>query len=250
VGRAEGRWADYPDDWCPYDASHWPELKALTKRGWFPLFFYWILCMFRHLFLYVAEEVSPRSVLDTRHQRKGIVPFAKGLDVIQQAQSGTGKTATFCADILQNVDHNVADCQALVLARTRALALQIEKVMRALGDDLAVQCHACVGGTSVREDERILRSGVHVVVGTPGRVYDMLRRRALRADAIKMFVLDEADEMLSGGFKDQIYDIIQILPPKLQQQQQQQQQQQEEEEAWTLVSRRKKKKKSKVNRNY
>lgn len=79
-----------------------------------------------------------------------------------------------------------------------------------------VKCHACVGGTSVREDTRILQGGVHVVVGTPGRVYDMLRRRALRADQIRMFVLDEADEMLSRGFKDQIYDIFQLLPPKLQ----------------------------------
>ena len=68
----------------------------------------------------------------------------------------------------------------------------------------------------MREDTRILQAGVHVVVGTPGRVYDMLRRRALRADAIRMFMLDEADEMLSRGFKDQIYDIFQLLPPKLQ----------------------------------
>ncbi len=82
--------------------------------------------------------------------------------------------------------------------------------------NLQVKCHACVGGTSVREDARILGAGVHVVVGTPGRVYDMLRRRNLRADSIKMFVLDEADEMLSRGFKDQIYDIFQLLPPKLQ----------------------------------
>ena len=88
--------------------------------------------------------------------------------------------------------------------------------MRALGDYLQVKCHACVGGTSVREDQRILQSGVHVVVGTPGRVYDMLRRRALRPDYIKIFSLDEADEMLSRGFKDQIYDIFQMLPPKLQ----------------------------------
>ncbi|KAK9807261.1 hypothetical protein WJX73_004713 [Symbiochloris irregularis] len=149
-------------------------------------------------------------------QQKGIVPFAKGLDVIQQAQSGTGKTATFCAGILQNLDYNLMDCQALVLAPTRELAQQIEKVMGALGDYLKVRCHACVGGTSVREDTRILQGGVHVVVGTPGRVYDMLRRRALRADSIRMFVLDEADEMLSRGFKDQIYDIFQQLPPKLQ----------------------------------
>ena len=76
--------------------------------------------------------------------------------------------------------------------------------MRALGDYLGVKVHACVGGTSVREDQRILSSGVHVVVGTPGRVFDMLRRQSLLPDHIKMFVLDEADEMLSRGFKDQV----------------------------------------------
>ena len=149
-------------------------------------------------------------------QQRGIVPFSKGFDVIQQAQSGTGKTATFCAGILQSLDYNITECQALVLAPTRELAQQIEKVMRALGDYLQVKCHACVGGTSVREDTRILQAGVHVIVGTPGRVYDMLRRRALKSDSIKIFALDEADEMLSRGFKDQIYDIFTLLPPKVQ----------------------------------
>ena len=137
-------------------------------------------------------------------QQRGIVPFCKGLDVIQQAQSGTGKTATFCSGILQQLDYNLVQCQALVLAPTRELAQQIEKVMRALGDYLGVKVHACVGGTSVREDQRILSSGVHVIVGTPGRVFDMLRRQSLHPDHIKMFVLDEADEMLSRGFKDQV----------------------------------------------
>jgi translation initiation factor 4A len=141
-------------------------------------------------------------------QQRGIVPFCKGLDVIQQAQSGTGKTATFCSGILQQLDYGLVECQALVLAPTRELAQQIEKVMRALGDYLGVKVHACVGGTSVREDQRILASGVHVVVGTPGRVFDMLRRQSLRPDNIKMFVLDEADEMLSRGFKDQVNTLI------------------------------------------
>jgi translation initiation factor 4A len=108
-----------------------------------------------------------------------------------------------CSGILQQLDYSLLECQALVLAPTRKLAQQIEKVMRALGDYLQVKVHACVGGTSVREDQRILQSSVHVVVGTPGRVYNMLRRNALRADAIKCFVLDEADEM-SHGFKDQV----------------------------------------------
>lgn len=150
------------------------------------------------LFFFIGFE-KPSTI-----QQRGIVPFTKGLDVIQQAQSGTGKTATFCSGILQQLDYNIVECQALVLAPTRELAQQIEKVMRALGDYLGVKVHACVGGTSVREDQRILSSGVHVVVGTPGRVFDMLRRQSLRPDHIKMFVLDEADEMLSRGFKDQV----------------------------------------------
>ncbi|EFJ32259.1 hypothetical protein SELMODRAFT_143895 [Selaginella moellendorffii] len=149
-------------------------------------------------------------------QQRGIVPFCRGLDVIQQAQSGTGKTATFCSGILQQLDGHLNECQALVLAPTRELAQQIEKVMRALGDYLQTKVHACVGGTDVRQDQRICQAGVHVVVGTPGRVYDMLRRRALRSEHIRMFVLDEADEMLSRGFKDQIYDIFQLLPAKVQ----------------------------------
>ncbi|KAH0872830.1 hypothetical protein HID58_070192 [Brassica napus] len=130
-------------------------------------------------------------------QQRGIVPFCNGLDVIQQAQSGTGKTATFCSGVLQQLEITLVQCQALVLAPTRELAQQIEKVMRALGDYLGVKVHTCVGGTSVVEDQRILQAGVHVVVGTPGRVFDMLRRQSLRSDCIKMFVLDEADEMLS-----------------------------------------------------
>nr|XP_009598422.1 eukaryotic initiation factor 4A-9-like [Nicotiana tomentosiformis] len=137
-------------------------------------------------------------------QQRGIVPFCKGLDVIQQAQSGTGKTATFCSGVLNQLDYKLLECQALVLAPTRELAQQIEKVMRALGDYIDVKAHACVGGTSVREDQLVLSNGVHVVVGTPGRVFDMLRRQSLRPDYIKMFVLDEADKMLSRGFKDQV----------------------------------------------
>ena len=116
-------------------------------------------------------------------QQKGIVPITKNLDVIQQAQSGTGKTATFCAGILNNLDYSVMQCQALVLAPTRELAQQIDKVMNSLGSYLKVKCHACVGGTLVREDLRILGDGVHVVVGTPGRVFDMLRRGGLSRTA-------------------------------------------------------------------
>ena len=145
-------------------------------------------------------------------QQRAIVPVVKGHDVIAQAQSGTGKTATFSISILQQLDMSIKGTQALILAPTRELAQQIQKVVIALGDYMNIECHACVGGTAVREDMAKLQEGVHVVVGTPGRVFDMINRRALRTDNIKLFCLDEADEMLSRGFKDQIYEVFQLLP--------------------------------------
>lgn len=81
---------------------------------------------------------------------------------------------------------------------------------------MAVKCHACIGGTSVRDDMLKLENGIHVVVGTPGRVFDLIDRKKLDVNDIKMFVLDEADEMLSRGFKDQIYEIFKKLPPNVQ----------------------------------
>ena len=149
-------------------------------------------------------------------QQKGILPLIRGHDSICQAQSGTGKTATFTIGVLQKVDLSQRECQALLLAPTRELAQQIQKVALALGDYMKAQCHACIGGTNVREDIRRLETGVHIVVGTPGRVYDMINRGALRPGTIKVFVLDEADEMLSRGFKDQIYDVFRFLPQTVQ----------------------------------
>jgi len=149
-------------------------------------------------------------------QQRAILPLSKGKDIIAQAQSGTGKTATFSIGILQQIDLSVQDCQALILAPTRELAQQIQKVVAALGEYLQVKCHSCIGGTRVRDDINELQKGVHIVVGTPGRVFDMLCRKVLRAQHIKIFILDEADEMLSRGFKDQIYDIFTALPTNAQ----------------------------------
>ncbi|KAL4076167.1 P-loop containing nucleoside triphosphate hydrolase protein [Scleroderma citrinum] len=149
-------------------------------------------------------------------QQRAILPITQGRDVIAQAQSGTGKTATFSISILQSIDVSVRETQALVLSPTRELATQIQSVVLALGDYMNVQCHACIGGTSIGEDIRKLEYGQHVVSGTPGRVFDMIRRRALRTRNIKMLVLDEADELLNKGFKDQIYDVYRYLPPATQ----------------------------------
>ncbi|KAI6010284.1 P-loop containing nucleoside triphosphate hydrolase protein [Pisolithus marmoratus] len=145
-------------------------------------------------------------------QQRAIVPMIKGHDVIAQARSGTGKTAAFSISILQQLDMNIKGCQALILAPTREPAQQIQKVVIALGDYMNIECYACVGGTNVREDMAKLQEGVQVVVGTPGRVNDMINRRALRTDHIKIFCLGEAAKMLSRGFKDQIYKLFQLLP--------------------------------------
>jgi translation initiation factor 4A len=149
-------------------------------------------------------------------QQRGIKPILDGRDTIGQAQSGTGKTATFTIGLLQRIDYNLKATQGLILAPTRELAQQIHKVAIALGDYLNIKCHACIGGTSVRDDIDKLRDGQHLVVGTPGRVFDMVGKRHLRVDDLLTFVLDEADEMLSRGFKDQIYDIFKTLPPNIQ----------------------------------
>jgi len=149
-------------------------------------------------------------------QQKAIVPTIKGKDVIAQAQSGTGKTATFAIGALQQINFSNRHCQALILAPTRELAAQIQKVVLALGDYLGVKAHACIGGTRIRDDLQILQDGVHVIVGTPGRVLDLLSRGSLEPTHMKIFILDEADEMLSRGFKDQIYDVFQHLPTDVQ----------------------------------
>lgn len=163
-------------------------------------------------------------------QQRAILPISKGRDVIAQAQSGiylpfidlnprltfrsgTGKTATFSIGTLQAIDTSSNETQALILAPTRELAQQIQKVVYALGRSMSVEIHACVGGKSIGEDIRRLDAGVQVVAGTPGRVFDMIRRKNLRTRAIKMLVLDEADSMLDRGFKEQIYDIYRYLPP-------------------------------------
>ena len=112
----------------------------------------------------------------------------------------------------------VSTCETELVVRFLLVYLlfQIQKVVIALGDYMNAQCHACIGGTNVREDMARLQNGVHIVVGTPGRVFDMINRHALDPRSIKQFVLDEADEMLSRGFKDQIYDVFRTLNENIQ----------------------------------
>eukprot|EP01090_Pellita_catalonica_P021450 TRINITY_DN802_c0_g1_i1.p1 TRINITY_DN802_c0_g1~~TRINITY_DN802_c0_g1_i1.p1 ORF type:complete len:446 (-),score=70.19 TRINITY_DN802_c0_g1_i1:81-1346(-) len=149
-------------------------------------------------------------------QQRAIVPFSKGKDIIAQAQSGTGKTATFAVGILNQVDTKGRDTQALILVPTRELADQVNKVVTALGVHMGVRTHSCTGGTDIREDIRKLNDGVHIVTGTPGRVYHMIQEDILRVDRLRVFALDEADEMLSRGFSEDIRDIFATLPSNVQ----------------------------------
>ena len=149
-------------------------------------------------------------------QQRAVKPIVEGRDVIAQAQSGTGKTSMVAVALCQAVDTKSRDVQALVLSPTRELAAQTDRTVRELGAFMSVRSHCCVGGKSLGEDLRQLEGGLQVVSGTPGRVYDLVRRRALGTRGIRLIVLDEADEMLGKGFKEQIYDIYRYLPERVQ----------------------------------
>jgi len=145
-------------------------------------------------------------------QQRAVAPILRGRDVIVQSQSGTGKTAVFCLGALATVTKE-REPQVLILSPTRELAEQSQKVCLALGDYANIQVHSCIGGTRVGADIAAFESGLHIVSGTPGRVFHMIQDRHFSTRRIKMLVLDEADELLNRGFKDQIYDIYRYLPP-------------------------------------
>lgn len=150
-------------------------------------------------------------------QQRAVQPFVAGRDIIAQSQSGTGKTSMIAISVCQQIDTKTRETQVLILSPTRELAAQTEKAISSIGDYLNVLAHCCIGGKSLSEDIRKLENGVQVVSGTPGRVFDMIqRKKALRTRFIKTLVLDEADEMLSQGFKEQIYDVYRYLPPETQ----------------------------------
>ena len=151
-------------------------------------------------------------------QQKSILSIIQKRDVIAQAQSGTGKTGAFTVAALQNIDVSIAKTQVLILAPTRELAKQIHDVISGIGAMMTgLTMRLLVGGTSTADDAAELRSSVpHIIVGCPGRVFDMIRRNHIQGSNINMIVLDEADEMLSAGFNDQIYNIFQYMPSDIQ----------------------------------
>ena len=150
-------------------------------------------------------------------QKEAIIPVTKKRDIMAQAQSGTGKTGAFCIGSLQIVDEGLSKPQILMISPTRELAFQTYEVLEKLGNFMKIKIHMLVGGTSITDDTQILENdGPQFIVGTPGRIHDMIRRNILKTSSIKLLILDEADEMLSIGFKDQVYNIFQNLNNEIQ----------------------------------
>jgi superfamily II DNA/RNA helicase len=151
-------------------------------------------------------------------QKKAILPIIEGRDIIAQAQSGSGKTGTFSIGALQSIDISKKETQAIIIVPTHELAKQIYGVITTLAifmEGLLVK--TMLGGTSIQDDIAELRNNTpHIVIGCTGRIYDMINRKHLQTSNLKLLVLDEADEMLSAGFKENIYNIFQKFPSNIQ----------------------------------
>jgi translation initiation factor 4A len=146
-------------------------------------------------------------------QAKGIVPVIKGNDSIIQAQSGCGKTGTFCVAALQLVDESKEVCQIIIISPTREIADQSFIVAERLGTFLNIKMSGVIGGKKLNNSD-VAKS--QVIIGTPGRIYDMINRGIICMDTLKLFILDEADQMLNRGFKEQIIEIFNFVPPETQ----------------------------------
>src|SRR5258708_26415819 len=151
------------------------------------------------------EEPSPI-------QEQAIPPLLNGSDVIGQAQTGSGKTAAFGLPMLQYVDPSESEVQGLVLTPTRELCIQVTQALRAYGARKGVDVVAVFGGAPIRSQQAQLRAGGHIVVGTVGRVKDLISRHSLVLHSTRFVVLDEADEMLDLGFLEDVEKILALCP--------------------------------------
>ena len=146
-------------------------------------------------------------------QEKAIPSIIDGQDIIGESQTGTGKTAAYSLPILDKIDKNLKKVQAIILCPTRELAIQVVGEIRKFSKyEKDIKSMAIYGGESIEKQIKPLKNGVQIVVGTPGRVMDHMRRKTLKMDAVTMVVLDEADEMLNMGFEEDINTIISEIP--------------------------------------
>jgi superfamily II DNA/RNA helicase len=167
--------------------------------------------LLRGIYSYGFENPSPI-------QAKAIYPMTCKRDIIAQAQSGTGKTGAFTIGSLSLIDTSIMETQVILLSTTHELASQTANVCSGLGSSMPnLSVKKFVGGSSVMEDRRSIDDkNPHVAVGCPGRIFDLIRRRFLNVNQLRIIVIDEADEMLSKGFQEQIKSIFQMLPRNVQ----------------------------------
>lgn len=149
-------------------------------------------------------------------QIQAIPVLLAGKDVVGQSQTGTGKTLAFVLPILEKIERNKPIVQALIITPTRELALQITKEITKLADKLGVQVLSVYGGQDVERQIKKLKSGAQIVIGTPGRLMDHLRRKTIYLSGVNKLVLDEADQMLHMGFLDDVEELIRQTSPKRQ----------------------------------
>lgn len=149
----------------------------------------------------------------SRIQQSSIAPMIIGNDMIAQAPSGTGKTAAFTVGLLQHIDDTVNVLQSIVIAPTRELAGQIDRVITAISQHMNIKTCLCVGGITKTRDniDQIKKEGRHIAIGTPGRLNDLIKRKALPTAHVKTLVMDEVDELLRDGFVSQIETIVNSL---------------------------------------
>src|ERR1700704_2138755 len=148
----------------------------------------------------------------SRIQEQAIPALLEGRDVIGQAQTGTGKTAAFGLPMLEYIDPDQPEVQAIVMTPTRELCIQVTQALRAYGQNRGIDVAAVFGGASIRDQASRLNRGGQVVVGTVGRVLDMISRHHLMLDQARFVVLDEADEMLDLGFLEDVETILSRCP--------------------------------------
>lgn len=162
-----------------------------------------------------VEEMGYETM--TPIQQQAIPYFLEGKDIIGQAQTGTGKTAAFGIPVLMSVDAKVRSLQAMVLCPTRELAIQAAEEMHKFSKYMhGIKILPVYGGQDISRQIRALKGGVQIIVGTPGRVMDHMRRHTIKLDDLKMIVLDEADEMLNMGFREDIETILKDTPKERQ----------------------------------
>uniref|UniRef100_A0A6C0E4R7 RNA helicase n=1 Tax=viral metagenome TaxID=1070528 RepID=A0A6C0E4R7_9ZZZZ len=181
-----------------YDISSWDELEIDAN-------------ILRGIYAYGFEKPSPI-------QQKAIKPVIMGKDIIAQAQSGTGKTATFTIGALSKVDLSDDSTQVMILSPTRELCVQTSNVVKSIGSMMkGLRVQTAFGGSGYEDRNTFSsRETAHIICGCPGRIHDMIRRDQLNIKKLKLVIFDEADELLSDGFKEQVYNIFQYFHDNIQ----------------------------------